>query len=97
MDRSFQSTQSTNDLVPFPYGRRTLQITLYDEHAERVGQLEEGSYYKLLNVRAKMNGVDELEGQMNGDKKAQDRSKDCFQRLDPNAAKILLSGLLAWV
>lgn len=91
MERTPNMTRGTN----FPHGHLVLQISLYDEHADRVSELKEGNYYRLLNVRGKLNGNYQLEGVMNGDKwGTSTKYKNCFQELDPKLNKDILAELL---
>jgi hypothetical protein len=53
-----------------PLGRYTLQVTLWDKHAEAArGMVMEGQYISLSNVRIKENREGYIEGALHGDRK----------------------------
>lgn len=59
---------------PGPYGQYTLQITLWDIHAQAARKIiKDGCILSLNNVRAKKNADGKLEGSLHGDLKYPER------------------------
>lgn len=75
-DEQFYTGRSgiSNSKWTGPYGQYTLQITLWDVHADAARKIvKDGCLLQLNNVRAKRNGDGKMEGSLHGDRKYPER------------------------
>ncbi|KAF8421034.1 hypothetical protein EV426DRAFT_225812 [Tirmania nivea] len=75
-DRHFYTGRKGNSSSKWsgPFGQYTLQITLWDVHADAARKIvRDGCLLNLKNVRAKRNADGKMEGALHGDRKFPDR------------------------